>query len=47
MDCFRVVQEEGTFGLVESSLLAAQDEGTELERSVNILEENFLVLKIE
>ena len=47
MDRFRVVQEESAFGLIESSLLAAQDEGAEFERSVNILEENFLVLKIE
>ena len=33
--------------LVESSLLAAQDEGAEFERSVNILEEHFSILKIE
>ena len=39
IDGFCVVQEEGTFGLVELSLLAAKDEGAEFEAGVHIWEE--------
>ena len=34
-----VVQEEGTFGFVETALLAAENEGAELETGVDIREE--------
>ena len=34
-----VVEEEGAVGLLESPLLAAEDQGDELERGVNVLEE--------
>ena len=39
IDGFGVMQEEGTFGPVEQSLLATKDEGTEFEAGINIWEE--------
>ena len=39
MDRFRVVQEEGAFGLIEQSLLSAEYEGAEFEAGVHVREE--------
>ena len=42
-----VVEEEGAVALGETALLAAEDEGAEFERGVNVWEENLAVLEIE
>ena len=42
-----VAQEKSAARLVESSLLATEYQGAKLERSVNVLEENFLILEIK
>ena len=47
VDLGGVVQEEGAARLVEPSRFAANDQGAEFERGVDVLEEDFLILEIK
>ena len=41
MDLFRVVEEEGTHGFIESSLFPAKDQGAEFEAGIHVREEGW------
>ena len=41
------MQEEGTLSFIKPSIFPTENEGAELEGSMNILEENLLILKVK